>query len=423
MDYFRRRNADLYAEQVALNTIASQVGTPCYVYSRAGIESNWVNYDRGFGVHPHAICYAVKANSNLAVLRLLADLGSWFDIVSGGELERVLLSGGSADRVIFSGVAKTRDELERALDAGIHCFDVESVAELQRLSEIAQRLDKIAPVALRVNPDVDAKTHPYIATGLKETKFGVGFDDAVPAYRLAATLPHIEITGIAAHIGSQITESAPFIDALRRMLQLVGMLAAEGISVRHLDIGGGLGIRYKDEVPPSAQHLIESVVGLVQQQDPGLKLYIEPGRSITGDAGVLLTTVEYLKTNGDKQFAVVDAGLNDFLRPALYKAWQHIVPVHINRGAPGSIYDVVGPVCETGDLLGSARELAIETGDILAIMDAGAYGHVMSSNYNARPRPPEVLVDGSRFHVVRKRETIADLTAAESLLPQEPARE
>ena len=418
MDCFRRRGADLYAEEVALSTIASRVGTPCYVYSRAGIESNWHNYDRGFGGHPNAICYAVKANSNLAVLGLLADLGSWFDIVSGGELERVLRAGGSADRVIFSGVAKTRDELETALVAGIHCFDVESVAELQRLAEIAQRLNKIAPVALRVNPDVDAKTHPYIATGLKETKFGVGFDDAIPAYLLAAASPHIEITGIAAHIGSQITEAAPFIDALRRMLQLVRKLATEGISIHHLDIGGGLGIRYKDELPPSAHKLIESVVRFVREQDPGLKLYIEPGRSIVGDAGVLLTTVEYLKSNGDKRFAVVDAGLNDFLRPALYKAWQNIVPVHLDHSAPGSIYDVVGPVCETGDLLGSERELAIETGDILAVMDAGAYGHVMSSNYNTRPRPPEVLVDGSRFYVVRKRETIADLIAAESVLPK-----
>lgn len=417
MDIFWRQKTNLYAEDVALSTVAKQVGTPCYVYSRAGIESNWRNYDRGFGTHPHSICYAVKANSNLAVLSLLADLGSWFDIVSGGELERVLLAGGSADRVVFSGVAKSHDELERALHTGIHCFDVESTGELQRLDQIAGRLNKTARVALRVNPDVDAGTHPYIATGLKETKFGVGFDDAISAYRMAAALPHIEITGIAAHIGSQITEAAPFIDALMRMLHLVEQLAAEGITIRHLDIGGGLGIRYRDESPPSACSLIESVVDCVSRHNQDLKLYIEPGRSVVGTAGILLTTVEYLKSNGDRHFAVVDAGLNDFLRPALYKAWQGIVPIHLDRDAQGSLYDVVGPVCETGDLLGSQRELAIKTGDVLAIMDAGAYGHVMSSNYNSRPRPPEVLVDGNRFHVVRKRETIAQLTAGESVLP------
>jgi len=415
VEVFARSGPALHVEQVALGAIAEQTGTPCYVYSRAGIESNWRAYDLGFGDHPHAICYAVKANSNLGVLRLLADLGSWFDIVSGGELERVLLAGGRADRIVFSGVAKTRGELERAIEVGIHCFDVESTAELERLNHIAMGLGQTAPVALRINPDVDAGTHPYIATGLKETKFGIGFDEAIPVYRVAADMPGIRITGIAAHIGSQITELSPFQDALDRMLGMVAELDDEGIPVRHLDIGGGLGIRYQDETPPAARGLIEGLVDRVHRYRDDLALYIEPGRSIVGSAGVLLTTVEYLKSNADKHFAVVDAGLNDLLRPALYNAWQNIVPVTENPTAVYRDYDVVGPVCETGDLLGSRRNLAIAEGDVLAILDAGAYGHVMSSNYNSRPRPPEVLVDGDVFRVVRRRETIGDMTAAEEL--------
>lgn len=419
VDAFSRQGSELYAEDVALSAIATQVGTPCYVYSRAIIESNWREYDLGFGGHPHAICYAVKANSNLEVLRLLADLGSWFDIVSGGELERVLLAGGSAGRVVFSGVAKTAEEMERAIGVGIHCFDVESVAELERLSRVAARLGKVAPVALRINPDIDAGTHPYIATGLKETKFGIAIDDAITTYRMAADTANIQITGIAAHIGSQITESGPFIDALVRMLELIGELENEGITIRHLDIGGGLGIRYRDESPPAAREFIETLVDRVRDHRADLTLYIEPGRSVVGNAGVLLTGVEYLKSNGDTHFAVVDAGLNDILRPALYNAWQNIVPLQDNPELRSCVYDVVGPVCETGDRLGSQRELAIEAGDVLAIMDAGAYGHVMSSNYNSRPRPPEVLVDGGKFHIVRRRETISDMTAAESAPPQD----
>lgn len=417
MDFFEWRNSELFAEDVALSTIAEQIGTPCYVYSRALIQHNWQAYDKGFANHPHAICYAVKANSNLGVLNILVDLGSWFDIVSIGELERVLLAGGRAQHVVFSGVGKARHELERALAAGVYCIDVESVAELHRVNQVAQNLGQMAPVALRVNPDVDAKTHPYIATGLKETKFGVGFEDALQTYRVADDLPNIEIKGVAAHIGSQIIESGPFIDALDRMLELVRQLEDHGIGITHLDIGGGLGIRYQHEAPPSAQTLIESVVERVRASGAELTLYVEPGRSIVGNAGVLLTRIEYLKSNGARNFAVVDAGLNDLLRPALYKAWQDIVPVVRRRDAGTQTYDVVGPVCETSDLLGSARQLAVEQGDILTIMDTGAYGHVMSSNYNSRPRPPEVIVDGSQYHLVRRRETISQLTADESLLP------
>lgn len=417
MDFFQRRDSELYVENVALSAIAKQVGTPCYVYSRALIESNWRAYDRGFGTHPHAICYAVKANSNLAVLGILAELGSWFDIVSAGELERVLLAGGRANQIVFSGVAKTHTELARALQVGIHCFDVESLEELQRLNQIGQNLGKIAPVAVRVNPDVDAETHPYIATGLKETKFGVSFDDAIEAYQMARGLPHIQVKGLAAHIGSQITDATPFLAALERLLALAENLEHDGISIKHIDIGGGLGIQYRHESPPSAQSLIESFVNAVQASGSRLPLYIEPGRSIVGNAGALLTKIEYLKSNSRKNFAVVDAGLNDILRPALYGAWQNIVPLYERDDVSPATYDVVGPVCETGDLLGSHRDLAVTSQDILAITDAGAYGYVMSSNYNSRPRPPEVIVDCDQYHIVRKRETISELLATESLLP------
>ena len=417
MDFFQRRNAELYAEDVALSVIAKHVGTPCYVYSRALIEANWHAYHQGFGSHPHSICYAVKANSNLGVLGVLAELGSWFDIVSGGELERVLLAGGRSDHIVFSGVAKTQDELARALAADIHCFDVESVAELERLNQIAGELDKVAPVAIRVNPDVDARTHPYIATGLHETKFGIAFDDAMAAYQLADGLPNIRIGGVAAHIGSQITDTAPFLAALERLLVLVNDLEQFGIAIGHLDIGGGLGIQYQNESLPSPRSLIESLVQLLQSSGRSLPLYVEPGRSVVGNAGVLLMKVEYLKSNTRKNFAVVDAGLNDILRPALYSAWQNIVPVHQRDDLEAVTYDVVGPVCETSDLLGSERSLAIGSQDILAITDAGAYGYVMSSNYNSRPRPPEVMVDGDQYHIVRKRETLSELVAGESLLP------
>lgn len=417
MGFFQRRDSELYLENVALSDIAEQVGTPCYVYSRALIEANWRSYDQGFGAHPHAICYAVKANSNLAVLGVLAELGSWFDIVSGGELDRVLLAGGRADRIVFSGVAKTHEELTHALQIGIHCFDVESIEELHRLNRIAERLEKIAPVAVRVNPDIDARTHPYITTGLEETKFGVSFNDAAAAYRTAKELSNIRITGLATHIGSQITDSAPFMAALDRLLSLLKDLELNGIKIGHLDIGGGLGIQYRDESPPSPQGLIGSFVQAVTASGRRLPLYIEPGRSIVGNAGVLLTKIEYLKPTTRKNFAVVDAGLNDLLRPALYGAWQNIVPLRDHRDVEPNVYDVVGPVCETGDLLGSKRRLAVRPQDILAVMDAGAYGHVMSSNYNSRPRPPEVMVDGGHYHIVRKRETISELVAAESLLP------
>ena len=420
MNLFDYRGARLYAEGVALADIAAQEGTPCYVYSRAHIEAQWRAFDRGFGDRDHLVCYSVKANSNLAVLNCLARLGSGFDVVSVGELERVLAAGGDPSKIVFSGVGKGVHELRRALEVGIHCFNIESAAELERLNEIAGALRRKAPVSLRVNPDVDAQTHPYISTGLKESKFGVPIEEAFELYRLARGKPHVEVVGIDCHIGSQITALSPFADALERVLHLAGELADAGIEIKHLDVGGGLGIRYKDEEVPGPGDYVAALLDALHRHGTrhrGLRLLIEPGRAIVGNAGVLLTRVEYLKPGEAKNFAIVDAAMNDLMRPALYDAWQEIVPVLRNEGAARR-YDVVGPVCESGDFLGRDRELAIEAGDLLAIRSAGAYGAVMSSNYNTRPRAPEVMVDGERFHIVRQRETVAELLAPESLLPE-----
>jgi len=415
MDHFIYRDDRLHAEGVSLEAVAAAHGTPCYVYSRATIERHWHAFADVFAGHDHLICYAVKANSNLAVLNVLARLGSGFDIVSVGELERVVRAGGDPARVVFSGVAKGEAEICRALEAGIHCFNVESLSELRRIEEVAGAMGVRAPVSLRVNPDVDARTHPYIATGLRENKFGIDFRAAPEAYREAAALPHLQVVGLDCHIGSQLTEIAPFVDALERLLGLVEQLRKAGIALRHLDVGGGLGIRYRDEAPPLpadyARALLERLAG------HGLKLIMEPGRAIVGNAGVLLTRVEYLKQGAEKDFAIVDAGMNDLLRPALYGAWQEIVPVVSHRDVESRRYDVVGPVCETGDFLGKDRELALREGDLLAVRSAGAYGFTMSSNYNSRPRAAEVMVDGAAMHLVRARERLSDLYAGESLLP------
>lgn len=414
MDHFEYRNGQLFAEDVAVASIAAVHGTPCYVYSRATIERHWHAFDNAFGNHPHLVCYAVKANGNLAVLNVMARLGSGFDIVSVGELERVLAAGGDPSKVLFSGVGKRRDEIAQALEVGIRCFNVESETELGLINEIAAGLGKRAPVSLRVNPDVDAKTHPYISTGLKENKFGITVEQALRVYGRAADLPHIEVTGVDWHIGSQLTRVEPFVDALERVLALVGRLEANGIVIRHLDVGGGLGIRYQDETPP----LPAEQAGALMQRLAGLpyEVFVEPGRAIVGNAGILVTRVELLKLSEPKNFAVVDAAMNDLLRPALYSAWQAIIPVQPRAEGEPHRYDVVGPICETSDFLGKDRDLNIRPGDLLAVRSAGAYGFVMSSNYNSRPRAAEVMVDGDRFHLIRKRENVTDLYAGESLL-------
>lgn len=418
MDHFEYRNGRLCAEDVPVATIAAAVGTPCYVYSRATLERHWRAFDRAFGAHPHLICYAVKANSNLAVLNLLARLGSGFDIVSVGELERVLAAGGDPQKVVFSGVGKRRDELERALALEIRCFNVESAAELALLEQVAMEQGQRAPVSLRINPDVDADTHPYISTGLKQNKFGVDPERALAIYARAAASPHLEVVGVDCHIGSQLTRIAPFVDALERVLALVARLEEQGIHIRHLDLGGGLGIRYRDEEPPlPADHATALMEHL---RDLPYEILIEPGRAIVGNAGILVTRVELLKSGEDKHFAVVDAAMNDLLRPALYSAWQAIIPVEPRTAGEPRRYDVVGPICETGDFLGKDRDLNIEPGDLLAVRSAGAYGFAMSSNYNSRPRAPEVMVDGDWFQVVRRRETVAELYASEVVL-SEPA--
>lgn len=415
--FFVRRGDVLYCEAVPLNAIASAVGTPCYVYSRAGIENAWQEMDAAFGDHPHTICYAVKANGNLAVLDLLARLGSGFDIVSGGELQRVLCAGGDPAKVVFSGVAKSTSEIEQALQAQVHCIDIESGAELERVARVAAAQNVRASIALRVNPDVDPETHPYIATGLNQAKFGIPIEGAFALYQRAAQLESINVTGVAMHIGSQIVTTAPFTDAVGRLAQLVCDMQRAGIELQHVDIGGGLGIRYRDEEPPTAAQYIGAVLATLREHDLRLPLIVEPGRSIVGNAGVLLTKVEYLKSNVGRNFAIVDAGMNDLLRPALYQAWQGIETV-VLRDRPHTVYDVVGPICETGDVLGQDRELAIAADDLLAVMSAGAYGASMSSNYNARPRPAEVMVDGDQFHIVRQRESVDALLAGESMLPR-----
>ncbi len=415
MDYFQYQQDQLYAEGVPVTEIAAQYGTPAYIYSRATLERHWRAFDQAFGEFPHQICYAVKANSNLAVLNVLARLGSGFDIVSGGELARVLKAGGDPAKVVFSGVGKTEAELRQGLQAGIGCFNVEVQGELDRLNRIAGELGVKAPVSLRVNPDVDAQTHPYIATGLKENKFGIEPQAALDEYRRAAGMAHIEIVGLDCHIGSQLTNLSPFLDALERVLDLAGQLQSEGIALSHLDLGGGLGVRYRDETPPEPAEYVGAILNRLEGEK--YTIFLEPGRAIAGNAGILVTRVEYLKRSPAKCFAIVDAAMNDLLRPALYDAWQDIIPVQKRQDIPGQQVDVVGPVCETGDFLGRERFLALREGDLLAVRSAGAYGFVMSSNYNSRPRPAEIMVSGDQAHVVRERESVEDLWRGERLLP------
>ncbi len=417
MDYFNYKEGRLWAEDVDISARIDDWGTPCYVYSRATIERHWKAFDSALGEQPHLVCYAVKANSNLAVLNVLAKIGSGFDIVSMGELERVLRAGGSADKIVFSGVGKTAEEMARALDVGIRCFNVESQAELELLERIAADKGVQAPVSLRVNPDVDAKTHPYISTGLKDNKFGIAIDDVVPVYQHIADSDHLKVMGVDCHIGSQLTEVSPFVDALDRVLALVDRLAEIDISLHHLDLGGGLGIRYQDENPPLPEEQMAAILERLAGRD--FEILIEPGRAIVGNAGILLTKVLYLKHNEEKNFAVVDAAMNDLMRPALYQAWMAIEPVLTppsSAKTKSKVYDVVGPICETGDFLGKERDLSIEQGDLLAVRSAGAYGFTMSSNYNSRPRVAEIMVDGEKFKVIRQRETIEQLFSNESVL-------
>jgi diaminopimelate decarboxylase len=421
MNHFVYRDKRLHAEQVDLAAIVAAVGTPCYVYSRAAIEERWRAFDAAFGRREHLVCYAVKANSNLAVLNALARLGSGFDIVSGGELERVLAAGGDPGRIVFSGVGKTEAEMARALEVGILCFNVESEAELETLNEVAGRRGQQAPVSLRVNPDVDPDTHPYISTGLKESKFGIPIERAFSVYQDARKLPHVRVGGVDCHIGSQITTLRPFVDALERVLSLVGELTDAGIELEHLDLGGGLGIGYGDEEVTEPDDYVLALLDGLQRHGSRyqrLKLLIEPGRAVVGNAGVLLTRVINLKHGEAKNFAVVDAAMSDLMRPALYDAWHDIAPIRQGLERQAHTYDIVGPVCESGDFLGRDRRLGLAPGDCLAIASAGAYGFSMSSNYNTRPRAAEVMVDGERFHVVRRRETVGELLALESLLPK-----
>ena len=414
MNFFPYQDGTLCAEKMPLVEVAKRFGTPAYVYSRAALESAYREFSDACAGRDVLICYSVKANSNLAVLNLLARLGSGFDIVSGGELARVLAAGGSAAKTVFSGVGKSEAELRAALDAGVLCFNVESEAELERLAALAVSSGKTAPVSLRVNPDVDPKTHPYIATGLRESKFGVAYEAAVPLYRKAARLAGVRVTGIDVHIGSQITEVGPFEAALEKVLEFVDVLETTGVHLDHLDLGGGLGIRYRDEAPPVPGEYLGHLFRRLGSRK--IRVLFEPGRSLVGNTGLLLTRIEYLKHGVDKNFAVVDAGMNDLLRPALYDAWHEVLPV-TRRDTPARRYDVVGPVCESADFLARERELAVVAGDLLAVMSAGAYGMTMSSNYNSRPRPPEVMVDGATTWLVRERESTASLFASERLLP------
>jgi len=416
MDHFNYINGELHAENVALRDIANEVGTPCYVYSRATLERHWHAFDQSLGEHPHLICYAVKANSNLGLINLLARLGSGFDVVSQGELARVLAANGVPQKTVFSGVGKSIDDIEYALTHNILCINVESVDELHRVNQIAKRLNQTAPIALRVNPDVDANTHPYISTGLTENKFGIDIKTAVDIYALANSLPHIKIQGIACHIGSQLTTLSPFLDALDRVLNLLHTLKKKGIHISHLDLGGGLGINYRDETPPSPATYAKALVAKLNGES--VHIHLEPGRAIAGNAGILLTSVEYLKSNDVKNFAIVDAAMNDLLRPTLYGAWQNIIPVTEQQSGESKKFDVVGPICETGDFLGKDRLLNLKQNDLLAVRSSGAYGFVMSSNYNTRPRAAEVIVDQNSFHIVRQRESFADMIKGETLLPK-----
>ncbi|MBH3366247.1 diaminopimelate decarboxylase [Pseudomonas carnis] len=415
MDAFNYRDGELFAEGVALSAIAQRFGTPTYVYSRAHIEAQYRSFTDALDGVPHLVCYAVKANSNLGVLNVLARLGAGFDIVSRGELERVLAAGGQADKIVFSGVGKSRDDMRRALEVGVHCFNVESTDELERLQVVAAEMGVRAPISLRVNPDVDAGTHPYISTGLKENKFGIAIADAEDVYIRAAQLPNLEVLGVDCHIGSQLTTLPPFLDALDRLLALIDRLDECGIYLHHIDLGGGVGVRYRDEEPPLIADYIQAVRERIEGRD--LTLMFEPGRYIVANAGVLLTQVEYLKHTEHKDFAIVDAAMNDLIRPALYQAWMDVTAV-TPRTSEARAYDIVGPICETGDFLAKDRELALEEGDLLAVHSAGAYGFVMSSNYNTRGRTAEVLVDGDQAFEVRRRETVAELYAGESLLPE-----
>ncbi|WP_010179271.1 diaminopimelate decarboxylase [Glaciecola sp. HTCC2999] len=408
MDFFDYQNGTLHAENVALHDIAAKHGTPTYVYSRKTLERHWHKFDEALGDHPHLVCFAVKANSNIGVLSVLAKLGSGFDIVSGGELKRVIAAGGDPQKVVFSGVGKTADEIEFALQQNILCFNVESFAELDRINAVAAKLDRPARISLRINPDVDANTHPYISTGLKANKFGIAHTKAVETYLYAKALSYLEIKGMDCHIGSQLTETAPFVDALERLLGLVDELATHDIHIEHLDVGGGLGVTYANETPPLPSEYASAIAQKMQGREH-MKIIMEPGRAIAANAGVLLTKVEFLKQNEDKHFAIIDAAMNDLLRPALYSAWQNIVPITPRDDVAAAVYDVVGPVCETGDFLGKDRELAIVPDDILAVKSAGAYGFVMASNYNTRARPAEIMVDGDHVIVVREREKVEDL--------------
>jgi diaminopimelate decarboxylase len=408
-----RNNGDLFMENIALNDIADQFGTPCYVYSKRAIELNYSAYVTALGDYPHLVCYAVKSNSNIAVLQTLVALGAGFDIVSIGELERVLLAGGDPSKVVFSGLAKTADEMNRALEAGIHCFNVESESELVLLNATAASLSVNAPVSIRVNPDVDAKTHPYISTGLKEDKFGIDIDQALGVYERAAQMDNIDLIGVDCHIGSQLTEVKPFLDAMARLLILVDQLTERDIPLAHIDIGGGLGVRYQNEQTLSVGDYMAELLPLLAQRNE--TLILEPGRSITANAGVLLTRVQYLKSNDHKNFAIVNAAMNDMLRPSLYQAWMDIQPISIHSDSEEKIYDVVGPVCESGDFLGKDRTLSISEGDYLCLFSAGSYGFVMSSNYNSRPRVAEIMVAGEQVHLIRQRETLRDLVRGEQL--------
>ncbi len=414
MDHFEYRNGQLFAEDVAVADIARAHGTPCYIYSRATLERHWHAFNDAFGTQAHLVCYAVKANSNIAILNLFARLGSGFDIVSVGELARVLRAGGDPSKVVFSGVGKKASEIRRALEVGIRCFNVESEPELARINAVAGEMGKIAPISLRVNPDVDAQTHPYISTGLKENKFGIEISRAEEVYLKAAALPHLNVVGIDCHIGSQLLTLSPFMDALQRVLALAERLAEQGVKVHHLDIGGGLGVRYRDDqiAPTPAEYMAQL---FTDERLREYEIFVEPGRAIAANAGILVTEVEFLKMAEYKNFAVIDAAMNDLIRPALYSAWQEIIPV-VPREGETATYDIVGPVCETGDFLGKERDLNIQAGDLLAVRSSGAYGFTMASNYNTRPRAVEVMIDGSAVHVIRQRETLDDLMRGEVIL-------
>lgn len=414
MECFHYQHNQLHAEQVSLTNIAHEFGTPCYVYSKKALTQNWKNFDNAFAQHAHRICYAVKANSNLAILHLFATMHSGFDIVSLGELERVLAAGGDPAKIVFSGVGKKPQEIIRALEVGINCFNVESAEELERLNEIAAQQNKFAPIGLRINPNIDARTHPYIATGLNENKFGIAYTDVMAVVEKIKTLPNLKLIGIGNHIGSQLTDLSPFVDAVDRLVEVVDQLLAQGVELEHINIGGGLGVNYQNETPPSIQEYAATLIQKLAHYSQ--EIILEPGRAIVANAGILLTRVEYLKHTAHKNFAIVDAAMNDLLRPALYNAWHQISSVQLNKNVKEKLYDIVGPVCESADFLGKQRELALETNDLLAVHSAGAYGFSMSSNYNSRPRAAEVMVDGDKVYLIRERETIEDLFARERII-------